>query len=94
MISEETYLEMKEHVAKYETAQPINCVEQPINCVEQPYLTIVTVTVETEKKYNPEFGDDKVCKCGHSYERHFDSYDQMNAVGCKYCACFDFEEII
>lgn len=36
-------------------------------------------------KYNENFGDDKLCKCGHPYDRHFDSYDNMSPVGCKYC---------
>ena len=38
--------------------------------------------------YDPEFGDDHVCKtCDHSYYRHFDSYENMMPVGCKYCEC-------
>jgi len=28
------------------------------------------------------------CECGHAYYRHFDTYDNMRAVGCKYCDCF------
>lgn len=43
--------------------------------------------------YNPDYGDDRICKCGHIYERHFDSYDKMAPVGCKYCACDKFEEM-
>jgi len=35
--------------------------------------------------YNPDFGDDKLCVCGHTYYRHFDTYDDMEPVGCKYC---------
>ena len=42
-------------------------------------------------KYNPEYGDDRVCVCG-TYYRHFDSYDHMAPVGCKYCECRKFEE--
>lgn len=42
--------------------------------------------------YDPVFGDDKVCKCGHPYNRHFDTYEEMRAVGCKYCQCSNFEE--
>jgi len=42
--------------------------------------------------YNPEFGDYRKCKCGHSYYRHFDPYEQYRHVGCKHCECFDFEE--
>ena len=55
-------------------------------------MTKKIVITETLRLYNPKFGDDKVCKCGHSYDRHFDSYEDMAAVGCKYCQCFDFEE--
>jgi hypothetical protein len=88
MITEKTYLEMKEIIAKHEAEQLT--IHNVVNCVERPYLEIVTV--ETEKKYNPNFGDDKICKCGHSYYRHFDSYEQMEAIGCKYCGCYDFEE--
>jgi len=42
--------------------------------------------------YDPKFGDDKICECGHPYYRHFDSYEQMRAVGCKYCDCHVFKE--
>lgn len=42
--------------------------------------------------YNDEFGDDKVCACGHVYYRHFDSYDDMFPIGCKYCPCGEFHE--
>lgn len=46
------------------------------------------------KKYNPEFGDDKICGrrgCGHPYYRHFD-WAENYAVGCKYCPCVNFKE--
>lgn len=39
----------------------------------EPYLEVVTI--EETRKYNPNYGDDRVCKCGHPYYRHFDSYD-------------------
>lgn len=35
--------------------------------------------------YNPHYGDDKLCKCGHTYYRHYDTYENMSPVGCKYC---------
>lgn len=60
---------------------------------EQPYL--VTIDIDRDLKYNPKYGDDRICKCGHTYDRHFDSfdsYDEMEAVGCKYCRCNTFEE--
>lgn len=40
--------------------------------------------------YDPEYGDDKECLCGHAYYRHFDSYEDMSPVGCKYCRCYTF----
>jgi len=40
--------------------------------------------------YDPEYGDDKECLCGHAYYRHFDTYDNMYPLGCKYCRCNAF----
>lgn len=37
------------------------------------------------EQYDENFGDNKECLCGHPYYRHFDTYDNMSAVGCKYC---------
>lgn len=42
-------------------------------------------------EYDPNFGDDKICSCGHKYYRHFDTYDDMAAIGCKYCSCLSFK---
>lgn len=42
---------------------------------------------ECSRKYNPNFGDDRKCTCGHPYYRHFDTYEEMAPVGCKYCEC-------
>lgn len=42
--------------------------------------------------YNSSFGDEKLCSCKHPYYRHFDSYDDMNPIGCKYCQCSRFDE--
>lgn len=56
----------------------------------EPYLETSSITKEIS--YNTNFGDDRVCECGHPYYRHFDSYEQMAPVGCKYCECFDFKE--
>lgn len=44
------------------------------------------------KSYNPDYGDERLCECGHTYDRHFDSYDKMRAIGCKYCQCDYFVE--
>ena len=40
--------------------------------------------------YDPKFGDQRLCLCGHEYGRHFDSYDNNDSVGCKYCGCSTF----
>jgi hypothetical protein len=90
MITKETYLEMKELIAKYE-AEQLNS-NGDVDCKNLPYLE--EVSVHTDKKYNPNFGDDKICKCGHPYYRHFDSYEMMETVGCKYCGCYLFEEAL
>ena len=88
MITEDTYKQMKVLIALYELGQT----EKKI-IPEQPYLLIHTVN--TEKKYNPNYDrlEQKLCKCGHVYYRHFDTYEQMEACGCKYCQCYNFEEV-
>ena len=53
---------------------------------QPPYLT-QTITV-----YNPHYGDERICKCGHPYHRHFDGYEGNAPVGCKYCDCRTFDE--
>lgn len=57
---------------------------------EKPYI-IETITIK-KKKYNPNYGDKRMCVCGHTYYRHFDSWNDMEAVGCKYCGCQQFVE--
>lgn len=42
--------------------------------------------------YDKSFGDDRLCICGHPYYRHFDTYDYMRPIGCKYCGCPQWEE--
>jgi hypothetical protein len=44
------------------------------------------------KPYDPNFGDDRPCECGHPYHRHFDGYEDNAPVGCKYCVCMEFKE--
>lgn len=50
------------------------------------------IVEECSRKYNPRYGDDRVCTCGHTYYRHFDTYEDMYPCGCKYCACHTFED--
>jgi hypothetical protein len=54
-----------------------------------PYIVIEkTVYIH---KWNPNYDQDAICECGHTYYRHFDPYEQMDAVGCKYCQCNTFK---
>lgn len=55
---------------------------------EEPYK----IKWKAEKVYNPQYGDNRICICGHRYASHFDSYEEMEAVGCKYCGCNNFVE--
>jgi len=79
------YLRLK---AKYGDLQ---MVDGNLPEIEEEAYTVTTETVK-HYHYNPAYGDDRVCKCGHPYYRHFDTYEDMAAVGCKYCECFHFEE--
>lgn len=81
MISEKDYKLMKDLVKRYENKQ----FDVKDN---DPYIR--KYSVELTREYNKNFGDDKECECGHSYYRHFDSYENMEACGCKYCGCYDF----
>lgn len=60
--------------------------------MEQPYLTTTETITVTSYKYNPKYGDNRRCKCEHTYARHFDTYEDMEAIGCKYCQCDKFTE--
>ena len=58
--------------------------ESTLSDTDKPYIEELNVRM----RYNPKFGDDRKCICGHSYARHFDSYDNMEPCGCKYCDCY------
>lgn len=55
---------------------------------EEPYL--FEEIVVKKRVYNPNYGNDRLCKCGHTYYRHFDSDENMQPVGCEDCDCFVF----
>lgn len=57
--------------------------------MESPYL----IKIIEQRTYNPRYGDDRICVCGHPYYRHFDSYEDNEPVGCKYCGCYTFKEV-
>lgn len=63
--------------------------EKSITTDQPPYL--YSIEIEQERKQNPDFDQDALCKCGHSYYRHFDSYEpENNCTSCKYCSCYTF----
>jgi hypothetical protein len=80
MITDETYNMMKKIIQDYERGE--------YDIKNEPYI----IDYNPNFKYNPEYGDDRECECGHPYYRHFDSYEDMDAIGCKYCGCFIFKE--
>lgn len=47
---------------------------------------------ELPPAYDKAFGDDRLCHCGHAYYRHFDTYEGMRPVGCKYCGCRQWKD--
>lgn len=57
---------------------------------ELPYIE--EEVVKLVQRYNPKYGDERICRCSHIYYRHFDSYEKMLAIGCKYCSCYKFIE--
>ena len=59
-------------------------------CKELPYLE--EIKISRIQSYNINYGDHRICRCGHVYYRHFDSYDNMHNCGCKYCSCYEFIE--
>lgn len=61
---------------------------------KEPYIERIVISALHTMVYNPNYGDDKPCgNCGHTYDRHFDSHDDMEAVGCKYCECYEFVDL-
>lgn len=44
--------------------------------------------------YDPDYGNDRLCVCGHPYYRHFDTYEEMAPAGCKYCRCERFKPAV
>ena len=49
------------------------------------------VIVYTKHKWNPKYDENAECECGDPYYRHFDTYEKMEAVGCKWCECMEFK---
>lgn len=60
--------------------------------MNKPYLT--KYVTERRRLYNPHYGDDRICVCGHPYYRHFDlcEEEEFQDAGCKYCLCSTFKD--
>lgn len=80
-----TQKQKQELLAKIKSASLAECQD-----IAEQLLDYIQVSCYSA--YDPNFGDNKKCVCGHAYYRHFDTYDQMYPVGCKYCECDTFEE--
>lgn len=51
-------------------------------------LCLKETSAHNSEKYDPALDTkDAICQCGHVYYRHFDTYEDMAPVGCKYCDC-------
>lgn len=69
-------------------------VGKTIKAVDNGSMNVLNIDFTDGSELMLETEHDKICECGHTYYRHFDTYDYMKAVGCKYCgpACFMFKE--
>jgi len=56
-------------------------------CVRCKLDAILAAHPAETAAYDKTFGDERLCACGHPYRRHFDTYDEMQPIGCKYCDC-------
>jgi hypothetical protein len=54
-------------------------------------IILTELTEQINRSWNPEHDQQAKCTCSHAYERHFDSYEDMYPIGCKYCECDTFE---
>lgn len=61
------------------------------NNADEPYLESPGGPVIS---HNPEYNENAECSCGHPYYRHFDTYEEMAPVGCKYCECYTFTKAV
>jgi hypothetical protein len=62
-----------------------------VSGTDGPYMVYSIQRTLVAYAWNPRYKQDAICKCGHAYYRHFDTYEDMYPVGCKYCECNNFE---
>lgn len=59
---------------------------------ESPYVQTTVLHLTTTLEYNPEYGDARMCMCGHPYVKHFDLSENTHSTPCKWCTCEEFVE--
>lgn len=86
---------MEKIIEDYKHRYPNAEVEIKLQSDEGPYKRYSVQLSFVDNRYNPKFDNDNspACTCGHSYERHFDPYENMAAIGCKYCRCHLYQEM-
>lgn len=82
---------------KLQNQYPNSDIEISLESEDGPYIKYkVKVNMNfTQMNYNPKFAETNpdACACGHSYERHFDPYEDWLAIGCKYCTCHTYHTL-
>lgn len=63
----------------------VRLIEQEEITSHPSYVHVESSESELAEQYDPNYGDNKECLCGHPYYRHFDTYEDMSPIGCKYC---------
>jgi len=71
---------------------PCDTVESAHSFMTELLQELVNEKGRRPPAYDPNFGDDRICECAHTYERHFDGYGNNAPVGCKYCPCSIWKE--
>ena len=51
---------------------------------------VTDIQNKVNRLWNEDYDQNAKCTCGHIYHRHFDGYEDMEPVGCKYCVCWEF----
>lgn len=61
---------------------------------EEPAIDVILseLTEQINRSWSPNHDQQAKCTCSHAYERHFDSYEDMYPIGCKYCECDTFTD--
>ena len=84
-------IELPKHYARLVIRILENHSSSDVNELRQIGETVSLIEDMVNRLWDSERDQLEKCKCGHAYERHFDSYEDMYPVGCKYCECWTFE---